>query len=480
MKNYLKIFGHLLLLGAAVVTGAADGVLMAAAAGLDGGAGATATAGEPYGEASVELGSGSGQYKQTRDAKGISNTLASEQASPELYEPDVDKVITKIRPKATPLANIMRYAKTVNIKGMEYEHFSLATRPIITTSKSEIAAGVKGVQPLTVNGQMFDADDTIWVKGVKGYDANGETSKHDLILHVVDAQGENLKVYPVNGKPDAVYGTNDGFPDAKIPTNTTLIRLGKACTELDSQTTAFANVPTPQKVYCQIFMAQVEQSTIEAMRTPRADWEFSDLEEDSIFDMRRGQEGSLWFGHGAKRRHALKRNEHVWFCEGIWYQADKDLEIGSLVDGKLQITEGDLVDFNRALFTGDGSGSDQKVLFAGSDLMAALEKVKSDKKALVTSDTVEVWNLRFKSMDSNFGEVLAIYHPGFDEYGMADKGFVLDPEMLTRVQALSFSRNVIDFDKLGVRNSTAVVLREAIALVLRNKSAHARVALKTA
>lgn len=474
MKKYFNFFGHLLLLVAAVMTGATDSVLMAAT--LPDGVetpttlpdgGATATAGEPYREVAGEDG------KVIRDARGISTTFSSEQASPDLYENDVDQVITKIRPKATPLANIMRTAKTVNINGMEYEHFSLATRPIKTKLSAKISASVSGIQPIQVEDKkMFDADDTIWVKGVKGFEANGDESTHDLILHVVEAQGNTLKVYPINGKGDNVYGTFDAFPDAEIPVGTTLIRLGKACTELDSQTTAFANVPTPQKVYCQIFMAQVEQSTIEKMRNPRAKWEFSDLEEDSIFDMRRGQEGSLWFGHGAKRLHAVKRNEHVWFCEGIWYQAGKDIQIGK--DGV--ISEDNLVDFNRALFTGDGAGSDKKLLFAGSDLMAALEKIKSDRK-IIAPETVDIWNLSFKSMNSNFGEVLAIYHPGFDEYEMADKGFVLDPEMLTRVQALSFKRNVIDFDKLGVRNSTAVVLREALALVLRNKNAHARVEL---
>src|SRR3712207_7053322 len=43
-------------------------------------------------------------------------------------------------------------------------------------------------------------------------------------------------------------------------------------------------------------------------------------------------------------------------------------------------------------------------------------------------DTVEAWNLKFKSWDTDFGEVLTIHHELFDKNGMSDCGFALDPD----------------------------------------------------
>lgn len=459
MKNKFYFFTMLSMAVLAVISGGAGFMLAAGTAALANG-GEQATDGVP-----------------ADDNQGIATTLTTDTAAPTLYERDVDKLITKIRPKATPLDNIMRYCKTVSVSAPEYEYWSLGTRPIKTTLKTAITAGAgASITIQTDNDAMFDKDDTIWVVGVKGFKADGTTaSDEDLILQVanVDDSG-NVNVYAVNGSK----ANANGVP--AIPTvGTVLIRGGRAAAELDAQTAAFANVPTPQIVYCQIFMMQVEQSTIDKMRDKRVPFDFSDMEEDSIFDFRRGQETSLWFGYGKKATHPTKK-QRVWFCEGIWWQAGKDITLGTYnsTTKEAEISDDNLVDFERESFTGDGSGSDRKVLFCGSDLMAALGKIKSDKLRLM-KENVQCWDLRFKSFDTDFGEILAIYHPGFDEYGMSKEGFLLDPTLLTRVQHLSFARNVVDFDKIAVRNSTAVIMRESLALVLRSPNAHARVKLAT-
>jgi hypothetical protein len=464
------------------VTGMGGGLLLAAVSmpanlppdTTGGTTGATATQGTPQ-HYTDGLATGDPNNVPEPEETGISTSITTDQASPELHDHDIDKLITKIRPKATPLDNIMRYCKTVNVSQPEWEFFSLGTRPIKTTVNTAVAgnASTATITLTTDNDNIFEKDDTIWVVGVKGYLSDGANADpmHDLILHVANVDDSGvLKVYAVNGLRDSA-GQNTKVP--AIAKGKVLVRGGRAAAELDAQTAAFANTPTPQKIFCQIFMMQVEQSTVEKMWKKRVNWDFSDIEEDSIFDMRRGQEASLWFGRGAVVKHPIKK-QRTWFCEGIWWQAGKDLYIGS---GGV-ITDDNLVDFERSMFTGDGSGSDRKVLFCGSDLMAALDKIKSDKLRLM-KETVEAWNLRFKNFDTDFGEILAIYHPGFDEYDMSYDGFVLDPTLLTRVQYLSFARNVVDFDKLAVRNSQAVIMREALALVLRCPNAHARVHLQT-
>ena len=144
----------------------------------------------------------------------------------------------------------------------------------------------------------------------------------------------------------------------------------------------------------------------------------------------------------------------------------------------LVISDDDLVDMAKDLFVGTGIGNKRKILFAGSDMVAAFSKIKSEKFRL--KDTVEIWNLKFKSWDTDFGEILMMHHELFDYNGMADCGFALDPEYLTKKTHVSWSRNILDLKKAGVRNTDAVVMQEVACLYLRYAKAHARMKLATA
>ena len=278
-------------------------------------------------------------------------------------------------------------------------------------------------------------------------------------------------VFAVNG--NVVNRQNIGVPS--IAAGTKLIRMGKSCGELDVQTGRFNNLPTSELQYCQNFMAQIEQSTLDKIANKEVNWGFSDLEEDSIYDMRLAMENSFLFGDMNMVKHTTKDGMAQWFTKGIWWQAGKDIEVGTTVDGVTTITDNDLVDISRDLFVGTGIGNKRKVLLCGSDFLAALSKIDSDKFRL--KDTVEVWNLKFKSWETDFGEILAMHDELFDMNGMADCAFALDPEFLTKKTHLSWSRNILDLKKAGVRNTDAVVIQEISCLYLRYAKAHARLRL---
>lgn len=298
------------------------------------------------------------------------------------------------------------------------------------------------------------------------------------MLHVIGASDSNGQpvVYAVNG-----LKASDGQPTMlpAIAQDTVLIRLGKACAELDAQTAVFSNIPTPETQYCQNFMMQVEQSTFDKIALKEVDWTFSDLEEDSVYDMRLGQENSFLFGVKGKIKHPRKKN-NTWFTEGIWWQAGKDITLGTWDSDKSEavVSDDELVDLAKDLFTGTGVGNKRKVLFAGSNLLAALSKITSEKFRL--KESVEVWNLKFKSFDTDFGEVLVMHHELFDQNGMADYGLAIDPTYLTKKVHINWERNVLDLKSAGIRNTDATVLREVCCLYLRYKKAHARIKLATA
>lgn len=454
----------------ALVVGATSGVFMAAASELP----------DPG-----KIVPGEGDLNTVGDGASTV-TDGQKYGDPNFYMQDVDKRIVKIRPMATPIDQISRYAKASSTSSFEVKYYSVGTRPIVCKLNTKHTANQQPSVTLDVTDpNMFTLDDTIRVVGVKGitnskgvpYDSAKEVVP-DLMLCVCgrDPSSNKPVVYAVNGIMD--QGQPIGVPE--LPANTQLVRMGKACGELDVQTGRFNNIPTPEVQYCQNFMIQVEQSTFDKIAQKEADWSFSDIEEDGIYDMRLAQESTYLFGVKNKINHITKEGMTTWFTGGIWYMAGKDIEVGEWDSEKgcAVITDDNLVDITKDLFIGTGIGNKRKILFCGSDMLTAFSKIKSDKFRL--KDTVEVWNLKFKSWDTDFGEVLTIHHELFDANGMSDCGFALDPEYLSKRTHLNWSRNVLDLKKAGVRNTDAVVIQEVACLYLRYAKAHARMRLAQA
>lgn len=456
----------------ALLSGAGSGVMMADASNLP-------DAGKTTGG---DGGNGNGAAGIATESGGRDN------GDPEFYTKDIDSRIIKIRPMATPIDQISRYAKAQSASSFEVKYYSVGTRPTNCTTISKIEAQTTGasVELPVDDANMFTLDDTIRVVGVKGkfndkgeaYDPEDENTP-DLVLCVCGRNDSTSMpvVYAVNGNK-AKDGQTTFLPE--IPSGTTLVRMGKACGELDVQTGRFNNIPMPEEQYCQNFMIQIEQSTFDKIADKEVDWSFSDIEEDGIYDMRLAQENTFLWGVKNKIKHVTKDGMYTWFTGGIWWMAGKDIEVGEWDEQKqcAVITDENLVDISKDLFVGTGIGNKRKILFCGSDMLSAFSKIKSEKFRL--KETVKVWNLKFKSWETDFGEILTIHHELFDLNGMSGCAFALDPEYLTKKTHLSWSRNILDLKKAGIRNTDAVVLQEVVCLYLRYAKAHARLRLATA
>ncbi|MGN0875336.1 MAG: hypothetical protein ACI4OZ_09140 [Akkermansia sp.] len=463
----LRLAGNLLLMALAFLLGASQGVVMAGS-----------------GTALPDAGVGTGGDPGGTD--GIATESAGRQdGDPEFYTKEIDQRIVKIRPMATPIDQISRYAKSMPSSSFEVKYYSMGTRPISCKTNSPVAKQESGASiSLPVDDvNMFTLDDTIRVVGVKGvYDENGskydenDENTPDLVLCVCGRNDSTSMptVYAVNGNLD---GKKQATLVPAIPEGSTLVRMGKACGELDVQTGRFNNIPTAEVQYCQNFMVQLEQSTFDKIAAKEVNWSFSDIEEDGIYDMRLSQENTFLFGVRNKIYHTTKNGMATWFTGGIWHMAGKDIEVGEWDDTKkcTVISDDNLVDITKDLFVGTGIGNKRKILFCGSEMLSAFSKIKSEKFRL--KETVEVWNLKFKSWDTDFGEVLTIHHELFDANGMSDCGLAMDPEYLTKRTHVSWSRNILDLKKAGIRNTDAVVLQEVACLYLRYAKAHARMRL---
>lgn len=467
MKKFnLFNLGNIFLLMIAVIVSSATGVCMAAATAMGG-------------QATDMTDGGTTIVDSTGGATATTGIEQTGDDDPDYYAKEVDKRITKMRPMRTPIDQITRSASTISRSGsMIVQYYSVATRPIKTTVKTQVTEMSSGQASTTVqvdDASIFSLTDTIRVVGVKGYKADGSSQDtKDLMLYVVGKNDETgyPVVIAVNGKKNN-DGTNSLVPQINV--STVLIRMGRAASEIDVETGQFYNLPTPEEQYCQKFMMQVEQSTFDKMWDKKVDWNFSDMEEDGIYDMRLGMENSYLFGIKGKSKDPKKSGADVYFTGGIYWMAGKDMSLGTASDGSVAISDDQMVDFLKDLFTGNDSGNGTKVGFAGSTFLATLAKMKSERFKVVKE--FERWGLKFTSFDSNFGKLLVMHHELMDMNEKSDEMFVIDPEYLRKKTFMAWNRKEYDMAKLAKRDTRAVVMKEASCCYLVYPKAHARVKL---
>ena len=275
-----------------------------------------------------------------------------------------------------------------------------------------------------------------------------------------------LVVQAVNGK-NIDKGVNCVPSIAK---GCTLIRMGRAASELDVMSPQFEALPTKAQNYCQIFKMQIEQSTLMRMANKEVQWNMSDQEEAAIYDMRLGMEKSFLF---VVKRSLWDnvRKQTLLFTGGIWYQAGKTWNYDDS-----SLTQDSIIDMMREAFTGN-AGSKRKILIGGSGLIGRLNKLDYSK-VITSRDTVSKWGIDFNELRSKFGTLYVMLSEVFDECGMADNGIVIDPEYMQKYSHVPFSTEALNLKASGVRNVDALVLTEASCLVLRYPKAHMRIIMQ--
>jgi hypothetical protein len=349
-------------------------------------------------------------------------------------------------------------------------HYAIDVIDLVATLSTAVNAGSAQTALATSNNSIFACEQTIIVKGVKGYKEDGTTvdAQNDLMLYVVGKDNANQPlVIAVNGQ-----GTGEIKNIPAIPVNTKLVRAGRAGSELQIQTDAYSGVPTDWDQFLQKFMAQVEMSTLFERADKEVEWTFTDAEEEAVFDMKRVQNVSYWLG--VKRRIKTKnahnkKAEDVYFTRGVWTQAGKDFSFGSVpVDVK------NMVSLMKHAFTGNNSGK-KKLMICGSDVIEALETVEYNR--IIREGTkMQAYGIEVSQIVSKFGTLLVVHDQSLDDVQMADKAFILDADFL-RKWTMGWRVNQFDFRKSGDSDADGRMLMEICALVLKNPNAHSRVSL---
>ena len=406
---------------------------------------------------------------------GPLTTDLSREGSPELLLNEIDQQIVKIRPMSTPIDQISRYAGSKHAGSMTVDYYSVDTKP--TTAK--VATDVEAVETAngdgsptavisTTNNDMFDATDTILVQSCTGYEIDGTTeSTQDLMLYVLNRDANGITVMAVNGPTK--HGVANCIPF--IQEETTLVRMGRAASELDVQSPQFEALPKKSRNLCQIFKMQVEQSTLQRLANKEVGWTMSDQEEAAVYDMRLGMEKSYLFGVARQLWDPIKK-EYIFFTGGIWGQAGKSFFLESSTEMSVDL----MVNMMRKAFTGN-AGSKRKILIGGSGLISRISKLDYTR-VITAGQHVSKWGIDFTELRSKFGCLYLLLSEVFDEMGMSEEGIIIDPEYLQKYTHIPFSTEQLNLKKSGVRNVDALVMTEASCLVLRYPNAHMRIELR--
>ena len=287
-------------------------------------------------------------------------TKLADSVSPGLLRNEIDDRIVKIRPMSTPLDQISRYGGARLCGSMKVDYYSVDTRPGEDEVKETYdpgrtpAAGVAEIKVKTP--AVFDPSATLLVPEVAA------SKGGSLVLYVISRDTASIKVLAVN---NTLEGSEEGFVPA-LPQGTKLVRMGRAAAELDVMTAQFEALPKKETNFCQIFKAQVEQSTFMKIANKEVGWSFSDQEEAAIIDMRMGMEKNFLFGHKTIITDPDK-NEEILLTGGIWNQTDNTFEYDKLD------SEAALIDLCKRAFT-NNAGSSRKVLVGGTGLIEQLTK----------------------------------------------------------------------------------------------------------
>ena len=396
--------------------------------------------------------------------RGALETTDLRSLRPEMIDDPVDQNLVKIRPSVSPLDTILRYAGSKPTNNFEYEWYSIGTRAVddktsdaaTITSSADVQA-VQGVITVAGNINKFDVTDTILFPKINGGD--GEM----LVGYVVEKDVKNRQLTFTISEEQMTAG-GDGKTIPAIPAETVIYSLGRAAGELDVKTPAISYIPKPSRGYCQIFMAQIAQSTYEKMMDKKVKFDVNEIEEQALYEYRVRMEGSFLFGKKGKVYNP-NTNSYVYMTDGITRQIKKRETIDT--------SKGDaeLIRVMKEIFT-KNSGAKERVLLAGADFVEKMSTFSTVQKQLEAGNTEVVWGITWKKIESNFGSLLLVHHELLDQYGWADKAIVLDPQYLKKWQISNFERKEYDGKELAIMNGNFTVFREVCGVAVYNPGAH--------
>lgn len=396
--------------------------------------------------------------------EGTVTTTAAKAASPNLLRPEISNTITKVRPDIFPMDTILRQIGRIGkCDSREYKYYSSAVRGVSDTLTAAHVFAESDTSELSVtNVHIWLADDIAFFPGVT------DNNQADLRVKVtkVDNTAKKITVVAVNGVGAGGLGAGTYLP--AIDSGKKLTRIGNAKGEVDAQNTPYANMPSDTSNYVQIFMCQVEESLVESTHNKEVEYNINDFQTDAIYDMRRMAEMSMLFGYPKQDVFDPDAQKVVDLMGGALHYVTKTATYDATADGDDKVFNA----WGKKIFAGN-NGSYTRILFAGNGLIEWMMNVPSVQKQLASNKTEIVAGLKFKVIETFWGDLLVRRHQAFDDVdGYTYNGLVLDIDNVERRIRRATETEKLELNKSGQRRVNAFRILEEWTTAFRNPDTH--------
>ena len=386
---------------------------------------------------------------------GASITQAQIEA-PGLMQTDLDRAVLSILPYKTPLDTILRYCEKRSTDSIQVAWATVDIKPFNTSLTADYTQSeTKQEAVLTVeNAMIFAKTQTILVDGAKGADG-----KSPLMLYVSDKSGDTITVIAVNGP------LQTGKKITYVPSlesGTKLYRLGRAAQEIDIQTESYTSYPSVFDNYCQSFKCQVEVSEWYKKSRKNLNWEKEDIKRHAIYEWKMEMEGSFLLG---QKGHVWQQGRgDTYTAAGVMSFIDQVFEYGTWDKKALNA-------LSKKVFSRN-AGSDRRFFLMGSNLMEAISNINFQDMRDITKGSETLMDITWTTIKTNFGTLYCLNYQMLDEYGLSDKGLILDPNYLFKYVFEAEHNQVIDKKSTGEANVDADVTTEVCCLALKYPECH--------
>jgi len=404
----------------------------------------------------------------TAAAQAIKETVTTVEvnvASPNLLRPEISNVISKVRPDVFPLDTILREVGNVGkCDSREYKFYSTTVRGVSDLLTAE------HVQSDAQTSQIEVTNIQIWLPDDIGIFPEITVGTAEFRFKVVAVDNPNLKITirAINGVGAGGSGTGDFVP--ALANEAVLVRIGNAKGETDAQNTPYSNMPVDTSNYVQIFMCQVEESLVNFHHNKEVEFNINDYQTDAIYDMRRMAELTMLFGYPKQDVLDPVAGKKVDVMGGARHFVTKTITYAHDTPG----TNAVFNTWGKAIFTGN-NGSYSRMLFAGNGLVEWMMNVPTVEKQLQSSKTEIVAGIKFKVLDTYFGDIYLRRHQSFDDLGgsWSYNGIVFDVANIERRFRRPTETTELDLDRTGQRRVTAYRILEEWTMAFRNPATHA-------
>lgn len=398
----------------------------------------------------------------------------------------IDKQLLRMKPTETPIDVITRSSRPVQTKGMRYKYYAVDTRRIlceVTDVNITTAAETGTLIKLTIDKpSVIDVTDVIMLPDVFGCDKDGNVYEDGTIcltLRVFDKEDDVIFCRAINAFDNAANGlegttvlqsgtTNLG---SRIVAGIKVIRLGHAASEGDAKSVPYSALPLKSENFMQKFMSQTLQSNISIETDNEAGWKPTDDDELSMENMKKEIELTYIFG---KKGYKLdtKKNEYVYTTSGIVEQVVTNGGMVITYD-PTSFTNEDAIDILHQTFVGN-SGSNNRMLLAGSGFIASLSKVSDVQRQIDATQTEVVFGFTWRKWVSNFGTLNLLRLPVLDEIGgrWSNCALIIDPQYLEKRVFKALNRYELALKESGQYDGKSNVLQEISSVCLKYAKCH--------